>query len=266
MAQSDYEQNAAFHNEFAAQYDKHLTRSPYDVLARQAFVDLVARYVPVGSTLLDFGCGTGLDAQHYAQRGYRVLAYDNSPGMMAQLESRCADEIASGNIIPFSMDYSSFLDRFPRGRAPDAVVANFAVLNLIQDLEPLFDTLARHLAPPGWIIVSILNPVHWSKLKMPRRWRNVLRAPSAPPIYMTEPYTSYLHLVPALLRAAHRFQLVGRANAGKCVRYDAVMPNNEVRLWEQTGSHMNPFERALWQTAAHRLLGHFVFLVLRRDP
>ena len=56
----------------------------------------MARIVPPESTLLDFGCGTGIDALHYAQQGYRVLAYDNSPGMVAQLEARCRTQFASG--------------------------------------------------------------------------------------------------------------------------------------------------------------------------
>ena len=40
-----------------------------------------------GSTLLDFGCGTGIDALEYAQKGYRVLAYDNSPGMVGGIRT-----------------------------------------------------------------------------------------------------------------------------------------------------------------------------------
>jgi SAM-dependent methyltransferase len=257
--------SAEFHDQLAAQYDARLTSSPYDVLARAAFLDLVARHVPSGSTLLDFGCGTGLDAFEYARRGYRVLAYDNSPGMIAELERRCPAEIASGAITPYAMDYSSFANRLPQWPAPQGVVSNFAVLNLIPDLEPLFDTFARCLAPPGWVIVSILNPLHWSKVKTPRWWSTAGRQRTGAPIYLTRPYTSYLHFVPALLRAARGFRMVGRANAGKYVRYDSVMPGNERLWWGRTEAKVGRADRILWHTAAHKLLGHFVFLVLRRD-
>jgi ubiquinone/menaquinone biosynthesis C-methylase UbiE len=81
---SGFEQNAAVHNELAADYDARLSGNPHNALARRAFVELVARHVPTGSTLLDFGCGTGLDALDHAHSGYRVLAYDNSPGMLVQ--------------------------------------------------------------------------------------------------------------------------------------------------------------------------------------
>ena len=248
-----FEQNAAVHNELAAQYDVHLSGNPHNALARQAFVDLVGLCVPPGSTLFDFGCGTGLDALHYAHHGYRVLAYDNSPGMLAQLERRCEAEIASGEISTCSVGYSSFLDRFPQWPAPQAVVSNFGVLNSIPDLGPLFNTLAQHLAPPGWIIVSILNPIHWKELKTPR-----FRSGSH--IYATEPYTTYLHSVPAVLRAAGAFHLVGRANAGALVRYDGA---GQRLWWGETASRLR---RAIWRTPAHRLMGHFVFLVFRRDP
>ena len=251
-----FEQNAAVHNELAAQYDAHLSGNPYNALARQAFVELVARHVPEGSTLLDFGCGTGLDAFDYAHRGYRVLAYDNSPGMLAQLQRRCQAEIAAGEITPCSVGYSSFLDRFPQWPGPQAVVSNFGVLNSIPDLAPLFDTFAQRLAPPGWMIVSILNPIHWKELKTPRWWRGSH-------IYATQPYTTYLHFVPAVRRAARSFQLVGRANAGALVRYDEA---GQRLWWEEPGSDPARLRRAIWRTPAHRLLGHFVFLVFRRDP
>ena len=247
----------------AAQYDAQLTSNPYDVLARAAFRDLVARYVPKGSTLLDFGCGTGLDALQYAEQGYRVLAYDTSRSMMAGLERRCTARIAVDEVIPYLMDYPRFLDTFPQWPAPHAVVSNFAVLNLIPDLEPLFDSFARYLAPPGWVIFSVLNPIHWSKVKMPEWRRGLLKTRGGSRIFSTQPHISYLHFLPGLLRAAPQFRLVGRANAGKLVRYDSTIPSRERHWWGQTG--VRPVDRVLWHSPAYKLLGHFLFLVLRRD-
>src|ERR1700686_4084454 len=99
------------------------------------------------------------------------------------------------------------------------------------------------------MIVSILNPIHWKELKTPRWWRGSH-------IYATKPYTTYLHSVPAVRRAARAFPLVGRANAGALVRYDSAGR----RVWWGDTSGLR---RAIWRTPAHRLLGHFVFLVFR---
>jgi SAM-dependent methyltransferase len=261
---TDPQQNAAFYDNLASHYDSHL-RNPYDVLARTAFQDLVARSVPSGSTLLDFGCGTGVDALDYAHRGYRVLAYDNSAGMVAELERRCRHEIAAGAILPYSTDYGTLLDRWPEWPAPNAAIANFAVLNSICDLRSLFDTLAQRLAPPGWVIVSILNPVHWTKLKEPRWWLHALQARGGSALYLTQPFTSYLHFVRSLLQAAPQFHLVGRANAGRLVRYDEIRPAKEQLWWGTDDPQAGRGTRILWNTPAHKLLGHFVFLVLRRD-
>lgn len=264
---SDFAQNAAFHDDLAGRYDAHLTNNVHNILAREAFAELVTRSVPPDSRLLDFGCGTGIDAFHYARKGYRVLAYDNSPGMVAQLEQRCKAEIASGKITAWSEGYPSFLMHFPQSAPPSAVVSDFAVLNSIRELEPLFDTFARHLAPPGWMIVSILNPLHWLKLKTPRWWLKALRDRDGSPVYTSQPYVTYMHFEPALLRAARQFHLVGRANSGRFVRYDSLTPANESRSWwGQADSNRKRLERALWRTPAYRMLGHFVFLVLRRDP
>jgi cyclopropane fatty-acyl-phospholipid synthase-like methyltransferase len=114
----DFERNAAFHDRLAAQSDSHLAAAPTNALARTAFRELVTRNVPAGATVLDFGCGTGLDALAYARSGYRVLAYDNSPGMVAQCQRRCAAEIASGTVTTYSMSYPVFSGRSRNG-GPD---------------------------------------------------------------------------------------------------------------------------------------------------
>ena len=58
--ETDFQQNAAFHDELAPRYDAHVTNNACNILARQAFVDLATQCVSPGSTLLDFGCGTGI--------------------------------------------------------------------------------------------------------------------------------------------------------------------------------------------------------------
>ena len=261
---TDAERNAAFYDELAAHYDAHLT-NPHDALARAAFQELVGRCVAAGSTLLDFGCGTGVDALEYARRGYRVPAYDNSDGMVAELERWCRNEIAAGAILPYSMGYSAFLKQWPKWPAPSAAVANFAVLNSIRDPEPLFEKFAQCLAPPGWVIVSILNPVHRTKLRAPRWWLNALRARGGPAVYLTRPYASYLHFVRSLVISARRFRLMGRANAGNLVRYDEFLPEDTQLWWGKEA--LGPGQgRRLYGARRHtRLLGHFVFLVFRRD-
>ena len=261
----DFQQNASFYDELAAQYDSRLASNPRDALARRAFQELAMRYVPSGSTLLDLGCGTGLDALEYARHGYRVLAYDNSPGMVAQLQRRCGAEITSGRVTPYSMPYPSFLDSLAFWPKPDAVTANFAVLNSIRDLRPLFERVGGHMAPSGCFVVSILNPLHWSMVKTRNWWRGALQAPRGPRSHTTHPYVSYLHFVSEILRAARGFRLVGRAHAGQAARYHAIAPVGAESLY-WPGPAPQSMKSRLWRSPLYRLFGHFLFLVLRRDP
>ena len=216
------------------------------------------RHVAPGATLLDFGCGTGLDALAYSRRGYRVLAYDNSPGMITQLRHRCQAEIAAGSIAPYSMSYPAFLENLARWPVPDAVTANFAVLNSLSDLHPFLEAIGGHLARGGCFFASLLNPLHWSKIRTAGWWRDVVRAPHGPRLHATAPYATYLHFIPETLRTARHFRLIGRANAGAHVRYDE--PGEGPLFWRGETSAPN----LLWHTPVSKLLGHFVFLVLRR--
>ena len=252
----EYEQNVRFFDSTAPRYDELIGQTPEAVLAREVFQNLVTQHVPPGETLLDFGCGTGLDAAHYAGRGYRVLAYDNSPGMIEQLERRGADP----HVTPLCFDYSEFDRRIEDWPRPSAAAANFAVLNHLRDPGAWFDVMARRLASPAWIVLSVLNPTHWTHVRTLRWWRNLLSSEPLP-VRSPESCTIYLHSLPSLLRAARGFRLVGRANAGSLVRYDA----GGQTTWYGNPSSLNRARRILWRTPVRALLGHFVFLVLKRD-
>ncbi|MDE3181039.1 MAG: class I SAM-dependent methyltransferase [Acidobacteriota bacterium] len=130
---------------------------------RDAFLASVAERVDPGNLLLDFGCGTGTDALWYAQNGYRVIACDNSAGMIEQLRIKCADQVSRGAIVPYCSDYETFLklDLQPR---LIAVVSNFAVLSLVSDLPRFFAALAGHVAPYGYAVVSALKPLFWEDI------------------------------------------------------------------------------------------------------
>src|SRR2546425_8562181 len=162
------ERSVLYYDSFAAEYDAQLDSEPGVRWARGAFRRFVAETVPSGGRLLDFGCGTGTDALWYAGRGYRVLAYDNSPAMIEQLRRKCKDPIAEQRVVAWTADYQEFLVTLGRHAPSEAVVSNFAVLDLIEDLRPLLAAFATHLAPGGHLIVSVLNPLFWKDL--PRCW------------------------------------------------------------------------------------------------
>jgi SAM-dependent methyltransferase len=59
----------------------------YALLPEMGEGDRVAQVVPAGSSILELGCGTGRITRQLVRLGYRVTAVDESPEMLAHVES-----------------------------------------------------------------------------------------------------------------------------------------------------------------------------------
>jgi hypothetical protein len=159
-----------------ADYDRAITALESDRRARAAFQQLVARIAAPDAALYDFGAGTGIDARVYAERGCTVGAYDVDPGMRQQFALRCRDLIETGRITLDAGSYSQFLGNTVNGgRGVDLVTSNFAPLNLIAELPPLFEKFHALTVSGGKVLVSVLNPYFIGDLKYGWWWRNGMR-------------------------------------------------------------------------------------------
>ena len=157
-----------------AVYDGQLSQRRSDRTARAAFRELVVHLAPPGATLLDFGSGTGTDARFYAERGFRVQAYDVDPDMCDSFEANCRNEIEAGRITLLRGTYESFLKRdnsAPGGT--DLVASNFAPLNLLESLRDLFAAFYALTAPGGKVLASVLSPYFLGDLRYRWWWRNL---------------------------------------------------------------------------------------------
>ena len=160
-----------------ARYVEQITALDSDRRARAAFVSLVMRLLSPGATVFDFGAGPGLDARLYAEHGYLVAAYDVDPRMCEFFADHCR-EFIEGGVITLSCDsYQDFLacDTSGIDRSADLVTSNFAPLNLIDDLRPLFAKFHRITSPGGKILASVLSPFFLGDLKYGWWWRNLPR-------------------------------------------------------------------------------------------
>ena len=259
------ERAVAYYDSIADGYDAALTANPNDLLARRAFLSIVGSYLTTPTTLLDFGCGTGLDAEALVSRGHSVVAYDTSPRMLERLLHRCAPSVASGRVTALTTPYSRFFDTVPHWHGARAVVSDFAVLNAVGDLRPLFTLFARHLSPPGWLFVSVMNPFQWRELLGPGLLPALAARRDNAPLYRTDRLTTYLHSPARICASAPDFHLVGRGEAGRFVAYrDLSTTSRSVFLGDAT-AFPDVVKRAMWRTPAARLLSTFTFLVLRRD-
>jgi hypothetical protein len=184
--------------------------------------------------------------------------------MIAQLERRCQAEIEAGTIVPVSMPYPSFLNAVAEWPKSDAVVADYAVLNAIRDLPILFEAFNWHLVSGGLVIISLLNPIHWSKIRKPVWWKNCFIAGWSNPISV-DPFSTYLHPIAQVLRAARGFSLTGRANAGSMVRCQVGAPPGTSRFYRASQEvGVGAFARFMWRSPLYGFLGHFIFLLLTK--
>jgi SAM-dependent methyltransferase len=156
-----------------ARYVEAISALPSDRLARAAFQDLVLRIAPPGGALFDFGAGPGIDARFYAERGFRIGAYDVDPGMCDHFSVHCREFIQTGQIALLTGTYPDFLASETRDPADvDLVTSNFAPLNLVEDLQSLFLKFHALTAPDGKVLASVLSPYFVGDLRYRWWWSN----------------------------------------------------------------------------------------------
>jgi SAM-dependent methyltransferase len=158
-----------------AAYVEAITALESDRRVRGAFQDLVMRIAPPGAALFDFGAGPGLDARLYAERGFSVAAYDIDPRMREFFRVYCREFMAAGKVVLYEGDYREFIAATPTERPADLITANFAPLNLVQDLHELFAKFHTLTGPDGHVLASVLSPYWLRDLKCSWWWRNVVR-------------------------------------------------------------------------------------------
>lgn len=144
-----------------AGYDQRMAANLEQVRAAggsgHAEADLVARLVPVGSAVLDAGCGTGRISLRLAELGYLVTGVDNDPRMLA-LARRHESTHDRPEPVWDEADLTTYTG------PPVALV--LAAGNLLPLLAP--GTLGRTvqvlagLLPPGGLLVTSygLDPEH----------------------------------------------------------------------------------------------------------
>ena len=192
----------AHYDRIAAEYDRQVDGVAVNRVAREAFRERVSALAGMGGRILDYGCGTGIDAAWYAARGHRVIAYDPSSRMVEVLRARCADAIADGRIRVLDGQRSALASALAATQPLDAIAANFGVLNHVRDLTPVLHSLANHLRAGGSLVASLLNPLQRGPIRTWRWQREALRSLRTGSIVHRGQVTTYRHHVWAVARAA----------------------------------------------------------------
>ena len=114
----------------------------------------------VGQMLLDLGCGTGIDALHFAQQGYRVLATDWSPQMVARAADRAVQHGVTNNLIAKHIGLHELENLDASFHATfDGIYSNFGPLNCAPDLAQVSRQCARLLRPGGKLVFTVIGRI-----------------------------------------------------------------------------------------------------------
>jgi SAM-dependent methyltransferase len=258
------ERNTRYYESIASQYDEQMLAVPGSAWIRGAFRKLVTETVPPQSTLLDFGCGTGLDSVWFASQAFHVIAYDPSPAMVNELtlKKRNANDLP-GVVLPCAGSMETLRGELLRHDKVDAIVSNFAVLNLLEQPHTVFAQLAPHVRPGGFFVISVLNTVFWKDLRRGATWLALLHSAGLKAVqFQNGDATHYRHRIHAIRSAAKpNFVLVRRASVGALIRRW-----RGPRDWNHPRTLAERIESRTWLRFPMNRLGQFLFLVFRRTP
>ena len=140
----------------AADYDGPRGNNELIQRMRLAMWDSVHSQFAPGARLLDLGCGTGIDAVEFAQRGFHVVATDWSPQMIERTQGRVAAAGLMSRVTTAHLGVQQ-LDRL-EGKF-DGIYSNFGPLNCAPDLRAVAAECARLLQPGGKLVFSVIGRI-----------------------------------------------------------------------------------------------------------
>jgi SAM-dependent methyltransferase len=108
---------------------------------KEIIADTVRRYLPPGSDIIDFGCGSGIIAKHLVELGFKVLAADISAPLLAACRRRKL------NTLDLNNDW-------PAPAIADCVLV-CDVLEHVEDDLGLLRKLKLTLRPAGLLIAAV---------------------------------------------------------------------------------------------------------------
>ena len=155
----------------AADYDGPRGNNELIQRMRLTLWDTVRSELPIGSRLLDLGCGTGLDAHEFAQRGYSVVATDWSPQMVERTRARAVAANLESRMESAHVGIQE-LDKL--AGEFDGIYSNFGPLNCAPDLAAVAAECARLLRPGGSLVFSVMGricPWEWGYYALKGRFK-----------------------------------------------------------------------------------------------
>jgi len=143
----------------AATYDQTFspTSNPLVRLLRERALAAAARHFPLGSAVLEVGCGTGQDTVELARRGHRVVACDPAVEMLAATRAKVSAAGLDGKVTFVNRGAAGLAQDWQElGVVADGVFSDFGPLNCELSLDPVRELLLRALRPGGRFVAVVM--------------------------------------------------------------------------------------------------------------
>jgi len=149
--------SASAFDHLAESYDKDFSDSPLGMTLRAAVWRRVEAFVRPGGSVLELGCGTGVDARFLAEAGMSVVAIDASMKMVEMARHRCRHLT---NAVRVEHGDLAHLDSVPGCSGPfDLALSDFGALNCVDDLAPVMGSITERLTSGGKVVAVIMGRV-----------------------------------------------------------------------------------------------------------
>lgn len=140
--------NIGFGN-MADEYDAmRETNIPVKIM-RNKFYEAVSSFVKPPADILELNCGTGIDAFHFAESGYKITATDISDKMLINAMNK-----GSHLNLTFKKLNLQRLDKLEEKY--DLIISNLGGLNCLNDLSKLSEDIPTLLKSNGFFIASVM--------------------------------------------------------------------------------------------------------------
>lgn len=124
---------------------------------RERVRNLINKYLPASSSILELNAGTGEDAIYFAQHGHTVHATDISAGMLSQLTQKVDAYMVRDKVTIEQCSFTNLSNLKNKGPY-DLIFSNFAGLNCTDRLNDVLCSFNDLIAENGLVVLVMLPP------------------------------------------------------------------------------------------------------------
>jgi SAM-dependent methyltransferase len=255
----------AVFDRMASEYDAIFSDTLLGRLLREAVRKRTLPWVESASSVLEIGCGTGLDATWMAGLGKRVTAIDPSAAMIEQSRARIALAGLSDRVVLHRQSLEGFLEEATGDF--DLVFSNFGALNCVDRLGQRLRDLSKVQRAGGVAALVLMNrDCVWEQLWhiAHGRPRDAFRRrrPASFEVGGARMAVYYPGVAKLLRDAGASYECIAQFGIG--VLLPPTYLSDIVARWPGISARVAAAEWRIASLAPFRTLGDHVLLLLRR--